>query len=71
MSMMLVRWISEISDQRVGLRSSCSTIRGGQVLISVSNSFLGPAAGEQTKNLHGQLRNVIFSRVSWHPPGDT
>jgi hypothetical protein len=40
----------------VGLRSSCGTIWGGQVLISISNSAVGPAAGEQTKNSHGQLR---------------
>jgi hypothetical protein len=49
----------------VGFRSSCGTMRRGQVLILISTRAVGPAAGEQTKS-----DNVIFSWVSWQRPDD-
>jgi hypothetical protein len=50
----------------VGFRSSCGTMRRGQVLILISTRVVGPAAGEQTN-----CDNVIFSWVSWQRPDDT
>jgi hypothetical protein len=70
-SMMLVRGIARAVGSNSGLTIQLRHDQGGQVLISISNSAVGPAAGEQTKNLHGQRENVIFSCVSWQPPGDT
>jgi hypothetical protein len=68
-NMMLVRWIARAVGSNSGLTIQLRHDQGGRVLISISNSAVGAAAGERTKNLHGQLRQREIQLCVMAPSG--
>jgi hypothetical protein len=65
-----VRWIARaVESKQWGLRSSRGTIKYGQLLISISNTPVGPAGGRAGRGTcTASYENVIFSCLSQQPP---